>query len=323
MRSVQVTRLTGPSGVEVVEAEEPRRGDDDVLVEVRALGMSWPDLLQSRGQYQLKPEVPFQLGVDFAGVVREAPPHSGLDAGDRVACVLPYGGGADVVAVPQDAVFPLPSGVTFAKAAAVPMNYLTALFALGTRGQVRPGETVLVHGAAGGVGTATLQVARAYGARTIAVVSTEEKAELVRSLGADHAVLSDGFLGRVKEITEDRGVDVVVDVVGGDLMTDSLRALAPLGRLLVLGFTGGDIPTVKVNRLLLNNIDVRGVGWGAYAMAREGYLRRQWDELVPMIESGVVDPPVGTTYPVAEVAQALRDLEDRRVLGKTVLTFSS
>ena len=321
MRSVQVTRLEGPSGVEVVEAEEPRRGDDEVLVEVRALGMSWPDLLQSRGEYQLKPEVPFQLGVDSAGVVRDAPPHSGLDAGDRVACVLPYGGGADVVAVPVDTVFPLPDGVSLHKAAALPMNYLTALFALGTRGQVREGETVLVHGAAGGVGTATLQVARAYGARTIAVVSTEEKAELVRSLGADHAVLTDGFLERVKELTEDRGVDVVVDVVGGDLMTDSLRALAPLGRLLVLGFTGGQIPQVKVNRLLLNNIDVRGVGWGAYAMAREGYMRHQWDELVPMIEAGFVDPPVGTTRPVEEVGQALRDLEERRVLGKTVLTF--
>ena len=195
MRSVQVSRLEGPSGVEVVEAAEPTRGEDEVLVEVRALGMSWPDLLQSRGEYQLKPDLPFQLGVDFAGVVREAPAGSGLAAGDRVACVLPYGGGADLVAV----------------------HYLTAQFALEKRGQLREGETVLVHGAAGGVGTATLQVARGYGARTVAVVSTQEKADFVRSLGADHAVLTDGFLAAVKEITEGRGVDVVVDVVGGDL----------------------------------------------------------------------------------------------------------
>jgi NADPH2:quinone reductase len=321
MRSVQVTRLDGPSGVEVVEAPEPTRGDDEVLVEVRALGMSWPDLLQSRGEYQIKPELPFQLGVDFAGVVREAPDRSGLAAGDRVACVLPYGGGADLVAVHQDSVFPLPDGVSFTKAAALPMNYLTAQFALETRAQLREGETVLVHGAAGGVGTASLQVAHGYGARTIAVVSTEEKADFVRSLGADHAVLTDGFLGAVKEVTDGRGVDVVVDVVGGDLMTDSLRSLAPLGRLLVLGFTGGQIPQVKVNRLLLNNTDVRGVGWGAFAMTRAGYLRRQWDALLPMVESGVVDPPVGTTYPLAEVSRALGDLDQRRVLGKTVLTF--
>jgi len=321
MRSVQVVRLEGPSGVEVVEAAEPARGDGDVLVEVHALGVSWPDLLQSRGEYQIKPELPFQLGVDFAGVVREAPDGSEFSAGDRVACVLPYGGGADLVALGPDSVFPLPDGVSFEKAAALPMNYLTAQFALETRAQVRKGETVLVHGAAGGVGTACLQVAHGYGARTIAVVSTEEKADFVRGLGADEAVLVDGFLGSVKELTDGKGVDVVVDVVGGDLMTDSLRALGTQGRLLVVGFTAGRIPEVKVNRLLLNNTDIRGVGWGAFAMVRPGFMRAQWDALLPMLESGVVDPPVGTTYPVAQVAQALTDLDQRTVLGKTVLTL--
>jgi NADPH2:quinone reductase len=238
-----------------------------------------------------------------------------------VACCLPYGGGADLVAVPSDSVFPLPDGVTFSRAAALPMNYLTAQFALETRAQLRKGETVLVHGAAGGVGTASLQVARGLGARTVAVVSTQEKAALVRQLGADHVVLVEGFLAAVKELTDGVGVDVVVDVVGGDLFTDSLRALAPLGRLLVVGFTGGRIPEVKVNRLLLNNTDVRGVGWGAYAMARPGFMRAQWDALLPMITSGVIDPPVGRTYPVEQVASALSDMEQRAVLGKTVLTL--
>jgi NADPH:quinone reductase len=321
MRSVQVVRLEGPSGVEVREAPEPVRGDDEVLVEVHALGVSWPDLLQSRGQYQMRPDVPFQLGVDFAGVVLEAPPGSGFAPGDRVACCLPYGGGADLVAVPRDSVFPLPDGIGFEKAAALPMNYLTAQFALETRAGLREGETVLVHGAAGGVGTASLQVARGCGARTVAVVSTKEKAAFVRELGVDHVVLSEGFLSSVKELTDGVGVDVVVDVVGGDLFTDSLRALAPLGRLLVVGFTGGTIPEVKVNRLLLSNTDVRGVGWGAYAMARPGFMATQWESLLPMISSGVVDPPVGTTYPVEQVARALEDMDQRRVLGKTVLTL--
>jgi NADPH:quinone reductase len=321
MRSVQVVRLDGPLGVEVVEAAEPSPEPGEVLVEVHALGMSWPDLLQSRGEYQIRPELPFQLGVDFAGVVASAPDGSGFGTGDRVACVLPYGGGADLVAVDAGSVFPLPDGVDFVKAAALPMNYLTAQFALHTRAQLQPDETVLVHGAAGGVGTASLQVARGYGARTIAVVSTEAKAEFARRLGADHAVLTDGFLGAVKELTGGRGVDVVVDVVGGDLMTDSLRALAPLGRLLVVGFTGGAIPQVKVNRLLLGNLDVRGVGWGAFAMTRPGYLRSQWDELLPMLDAGVLDPPVPTTYPLEEVGRALADLEQRAVLGKTVLTL--
>ncbi|MGZ4457760.1 MAG: NADPH:quinone oxidoreductase family protein [Nocardioidaceae bacterium] len=319
MRAVQVARLDGPSGVEVVDVPEPDRGEREVLVDVHALGISWPDLLQTRGEYQLKPELPFQLGVDFAGVVREAPAGSGFGPGDRVACCLPYGGGAEVVALDQESVFPLPDTMSFEQGAALPMNYLTAQFALATRGQLGKGETVLVHGAAGGVGTATLQVAKGYGARTIAVVSTEEKAAVARAAGADEAVLVDGFLEATKRLTDGAGVDVVVDVVGGDLMTDSLRALAPLGRLLVVGFTAGAIPQVKVNRLLLNNIDVRGVGWGAFAMVRRGFMRGQWDELVPMMTAGVLAPPIGRTYPLDDVRSALVDMDQRRTLGKSVV----
>src|SRR3954453_18637645 len=170
MRSIQVSSLDGPSAVSVADVPEPEPGSDQVLVEVRAVGISWPDLLQTKGEYQLKPDLPFQLGVDFAGVVRAAPEGSEVRTGDRVACCLPYGGGADLVAVHRDSVFPLPDPVTFEKAAALPMNFLTAQFALRTRAQVREGETVLVHGASGGVGTASLQVAKGYGARTIAVV---------------------------------------------------------------------------------------------------------------------------------------------------------
>ncbi|MGZ4495212.1 MAG: NADPH:quinone oxidoreductase family protein [Nocardioides sp.] len=320
MRSVQVVELTGPKGVHVVEAPEPV-ADGQVVVEVHALGISWPDLLLSRGEYQLKPEVPFQLGVDFAGVVRSAPEGAHVTAGQRVAGCLPYGGGADVVALGADSVFPLPDELSFEQGAAIPMNYLTAHFALTTRGGVREGETVLVHGAAGGVGTATIQVAKGLGARTIAVVSTEEKAAVAKSAGADEAVLVDGFLDAVKALTGGAGVDVVMDVVGGELFTDSLRSLAPLGRLLVVGFTGGAIPQVKVNRLLLNNVDVRGVGWGAYAMLRPGYMRDQWAALEPMMASGVIAPPVGATYPVEEVSRALAEMEERKVLGKTVLTL--
>jgi NADPH:quinone reductase len=321
MRAVQVVRPEGPSGVEVVEVPEPTASEGRVLVDVHAVGVSFPDLLLSAGQYQLKPEPPFVLGVDFAGLVRQAPASSGFAAGDRVACVLPYGGGADVVALDAESVFPLPDAMSFEQGAALPMNYLTAQFALATRAALQEGETVLVHGAAGGVGTATVQVAKGYGARVIAVVSTEEKAEVARTAGADEAVLVDGFLPAVKELTGGVGVDVVVDVVGGDLMTDSLRSLAPLGRLLVVGFTAGAIPEVRVNRLLLNNIDVRGVGWGAYAMVRPGFMRRQWDQLVPMMESGVVAPPVGSTYALEDVRQALTDMAERRATGKLVLTL--
>ena len=302
MRAIQVTRL-------------------DTVGSVEALGVSFPDLLLTRGEYQLRPELPFILGVDVAGVVRDAPADSGFKTGDRVACVLPYGAGAEVLALHPDSVFPLPDAVSFEAGAALPMNYLTAQFALATRAGLRAGETVLVHGAAGGVGTATIQVARGYGARTIAVVSTEAKAEVARAAGADEVVMVDGFLAAAKELTDGDGVDVVVDVVGGDLMTDSLRALAPGGRLLVVGFTAGAIPTVKVNRLLLNNTDVRGVGWGAWAMARPGFMRAQWDELLPMLESKVVHPPVGRVYPLDETGAALADLAARRTVGKSVVRF--
>jgi len=324
MRAVRVNRLEGPAAITVEEIDEPSAEGPfgpQVLVDVKAVGISFPDLLLSRGEYQVKPELPFTLGVDFAGTIRSAPEGSGLEVGQRVAACLPYGGASEVVAVGPDSVFPLPDRLSFEQGAALPMNYLTAQMALDLRAGLREGETVLVHGAAGGVGTATLQVAKGMGARTIAVVSTEEKAEFARAAGADEAVLVDGFLASVKELTGGRGVDVVMDVVGGDLMTDSLRSLAPLGRLLVVGFTQGAIPEVRVNRLLLNNIDVRGVGWGAYAMVRPGFMHQQWEALVPMMESGVVTPPIGATYPMEDFGRALQEMDDRRTLGKTVLTF--
>lgn len=318
MRAAQVVTPTGPAAVEIRDVEEPTPGPDDVLVEVHRVGISFPDLLLSKGEYQLKPEPPFTLGVDFAGSVVTGP--EGFTPGDRVAGVLPHGGAAERVAVPGRFAFPLPDSVSYDAGAAIPMNYLTALFALSERGGLRSGETVLVHGAAGGVGTATIQVARGLGARTIAVVSTEEKGEVARAAGADEVVLLDGFKDAVTSLTAGRGVDVVMDVVGGPAFTDSLRLLAPLGRLLVVGFASGQgIPEVKVNRLLLNNVDVRGVGWGAYAMVRPGHMQEQWATLRPMLEDGTIDPPVGTTYPFEDFGSALTALEDRRVLGKAVV----
>jgi len=317
MRAIQVVTTTGPADIQVRDIPEPMPGPDDVLVEVHSVGVSFPDLLLSRGEYQMKPETPFSLGVDFAGVVVSGP---GFAPGDRVAGVGGWGGAAELVASPADATFALPDSISFDQGAALPMNYLTAQFALAERGQLKAGETVLVHGAAGGVGTATIQVAKGYGARSIAVVSTEEKAQVARDAGADEVVMVDGFKDAVKELTAGRGVDVVMDVVGGAVFMDSLRSLAPQGRLLVVGFAGGQgIPEVKVNRLLLNNVDVRGVGWGAYAMTRPGFMQSQWRELEPMLASGVVKPPVGATYAAEDFGQALVDMDERKTLGKSVV----
>src|SRR6478735_1431562 len=323
MRAVQVVTPTGPADVVVNDVPEPTPQPGEVLVEVHSVGVSFPDLLLSKGEYQLKPDPPFTLGVDFAGVVVSGPEGAlpdGFRPGQRVAGVAGYGNAADRVASPADTTFALPDNLSFDEGAALPMNYLTAHFALAERGNLREGETVLVHGAAGGVGTATIQVAKGYGARTIAVVSTAEKAAIPRDAGADDTVLLDGFRDAVKELTGGRGVDVIVDVVGGDVFTDSLRSLATQGRLLVVGFAAGQgIPEVKVNRLLLNNVDVRGVGWGAYAMMRPGYMQQQWAELLPMMESGVIKPPVGTTYALEDFGQALIDMEQRKTLGKSVV----
>ena len=321
MRAVQVLETTGPSGVRVVDVPEPVPGPGEVLVEVHAVGVSFPDLLLSQGLYQVKPEPPFTLGIDLAGVVISAPEGLvGIGPGARVAAVVLYGAAAERAVVPASAVFPLPDRTSYDEGAALPLNYLTALFALRERGQVREGETVLVHGAAGGVGTATLQIARALGVRTIAVVSSVEKAAFARATGADETVLRDGFKDAVATLTGGRGVDAVLDVVGGEAFTDSLRCLGEQGRMLVVGFASGEgIPEVKVNRLLLNNVDVRGVGWGAFAMTKPHYMREQWDLLLPMIESGVVSPPIGATYDVDGFGRALEDLAARRTLGKSVV----
>jgi NADPH2:quinone reductase len=236
-----------------------------------------------------------------------------------VAAFPGLGGFAELVVTAPALVFPIPDSMAFTTAAGIPMNYLTTHFALVRRARLQAGETVLVHGAAGGVGTAAIQLAKALGARVVAVVSTEEKGEVARAAGADDVVLADGFLGAVRELTGGRGVDVVVDPVGGDRFTDSLRSLATEGRLLVIGFTGGEIPTVRVNRLLLNNIAVVGVGWGAFALPRPGYAAEQWADLSPHLASGAIDPPVASAYPLPEAAKALMAMDERKAAGKLVL----
>lgn len=319
MRAAQITRLDGPSAVELVEVPEPTAGSGELLVDVHVAGVTFPEVLQSRGEYQIKPDVPFTPGSEVAGVVRIAPDGSGFAAGDRILGFPGLGGFAETVAVNAVMAFPLPDSVSFEAGAALPMNYFTMHFALARRGRLQAGETVLVQGAAGGIGTAAVQLAKAMGARVVAVTSTKEKGEVARRAGADDVVPADGFRDRVKELTGGRGVDVVVDPVGGDRFTDSLRCLAREGRLLVIGFTEGSIPTVKVNRLLLNNISVVGVGWGAFLLQDLGYLQEQWREVGPLLEAGKLDPVISGVHPLEDAAAALLELDERRALGKVLL----
>lgn len=320
MRAVQISRLDGPEAVQVVELDEPA-GDGAVVVDVYAAGVAFPDALLTRGLYQHKPGLPFVPGAEAAGVVRSAPAGAHVSAGDRVAALTMLSGGmAQTIALPREQVFALPDTVSFEAGAGLLFNDLTVHFALTQRGRLSDGETVLVHGAAGGIGTSALRLAPALGAaRTIAVVSTQDKADIARAAGATDVVLADGFKDAVREMTGGRGVDIVVDPVGGDRFTDSLRSLAPGGRLLVVGFTGGDIPTVKVNRLLLNNLDAVGVGWGAWAMSHPGYLAHQWSELQPLLAAGTIAAPQPEVYPLQRAAEAIAALENRSARGKVVL----
>ena len=320
MRAIQIARLDGPEAVELVDLDEPS-GEGAVLVDVHAAGVAFPDALQSRGLYQYKAELPFTPGAEVAGVVRSAPARAHVAAGDRVAGLMMLTGGmAEVVALQPERVFKLPDSVSFEAGAGLLFNDLTVHFALRERGRLQTGETVLVHGAAGGIGTSTLRLAPVFGAgRTIAVVSAEEKIDVAKAAGASDVVLAHGFKDAVKALTDGRGVDIVVDPVGGDRFTDSLRSLAPGGRLLVVGFTGGEIPTVKVNRLLLNNVDVVGVGWGAWTLSHPGYLAEQWAELEPLLASGRVPAPEPEVYPLERAGEAIASLENRTARGKVVL----
>ncbi|ORV66877.1 NADPH:quinone oxidoreductase family protein [Mycobacterium gastri] len=319
MRAIRVTRLDGPGAMEMAEIDEPV--GDGVVVDVYAAGAAFPDALLTRGRYQYRPEPPFVLGAEIAGVVRSAPEDAHVRAGDRVVgLTMLTGGMAEVALLSPDRVFKLPDNVSFEAGAGLLFNDLTVYFALSVRGRLQRGETVLVHGAAGGIGTSALRLAPVLGAsRTIAVVSTEEKAAIATAAGATDVVLAEGFKDAVKELTGGRGVDVVVDPVGGDRFTDSLRSLAPAGRLLVIGFTGGEIPTVKVNRLLLNNIDVVGVGWGAWAGTHPGALSEQWAALERLLSSGELPPPEPVVYPLERAGAAVASLENRTAKGKVVL----
>jgi NADPH:quinone reductase len=315
----KIVSLTGPAAVHWTQVEEPAT-DGGVVIDVVAAGVSFADLLQTTGAYQLKVPLPFTPGMDAAGTVRPARPELGLAAGQRVAVLLSYGCWQEVMSVPPERVLPLPDDLSLEAGAALPLNYLTGLFALVRRGRAQPGETLLVHGAAGGVGTAAIQLGRALGLRTIAVVGDQAKQRFAVRSGADHAVLASGWLDGVRELLGDRAVDLVLDPVGGDRVTDSLRSLGPEGRLLVLGFAAGEIPTVKVNRLLLGNTAVVGVASREFFDQRPEVVAELWARLLELRRTRrLPDPPV-QMFPFADARGALGVIARRQARGKVVLT---
>ena len=323
MRALVLNRTGGPEQLELTEVPEPEPEPGHLLIDARAAGVSFPDLLLTRGQYQLKPEPPFTPGVECAGVVREAPEASGFAPGERVMALTMLGTFAEVVRAPLAMCFPIPDGLDFEQAGGFVMNYHTAHFALARRGRLRAGETLLVHGAAGGVGTAAIQVGKGLGARVLAAVSDEQKAAVAHQAGADEVLDSGGdWVAATRETTAGRGADVIFDPVGGERLESSPRCLAPEGRLLVVGFAEGSIPSLAANRILLRNIDVVGVNWGGFLPVDPALPAATHAALAQMVADGHVAPIVGRSYPLGSAAQALADLDARRARGKLVLAIS-
>ncbi len=328
MRAAQLASFDGPAALRIVDLPEPGTEPPlvpgpGVVLEVKAVGLSFVDLLHTRGEYQMRPDLPFVLGSEVAGIVRSAPPGAPVAAGDRAAALCLLGGLAEVAVAPPHLTLPLPGGLDFAAGAGLFGNYQTAYFALVVRGRLRAGETVLVQGAAGGVGSATLQTAKGLGARTIAVVSSPEKEAAALGAGADHVVRASGEWRREVMAIADRGVDLVVDPVGGERFEESLRCLATGGRLVVVGFTSGSIPEIKVNRLLLRNVELIGAGLGEAIIGDPELARQIGAEIYRLAERGDVRPLVGSRFPLERAAEALASIDRREAIGKVVVEIDA
>lgn len=313
MRALILDEAGGPDSLRLGEWPEPEPIDGFATVDVSAAGVGFVDMLITKGEYQIKPPLPFVPGTELVGIRR--------DTGERVIASALFGGWSETVLTPLATTFAIPDSLADEPAAGFMINYQTAHLALARRGRLAPGETVLVHGASGGVGIASIQVAKALGAGSvIATGSTEAKRAAALAAGADQAIASDGeWIDEVKSATGGRGVDVVVDPVGGDMFDGSLRCMAPFGRLLVIGFAAGRIPEVKVNRLLLKHLDVVGVNWGGVIPVDPAIAQQAHADLMSWFEAGLLNPPAGPVFDLDHGADAVRFFEDRDSIGKPVI----
>lgn len=321
MKALLLERLDGPDGLRIAQAPSPEAGSGGVLIQVAAAGVCFPDLLMSHGDYQVQPELPAVLGIEVAGTVLDAPPDARWKVGDRVCASLDGGGFAEVAVASPERVFALPDGLDFVQGAALPVNFLTAVFALGRRGGLEAGEKLAVLGAGGGLGTALVAVGAARGARILAVVSSEEKGEIARRAGAEKVAVGPDWRAAALAWTDGEGVDVVADVVGGDATLEAVRATRPEGRVLILGFASGTVPAIAANRLLLRNVGLLGVGLGALASRDPNLFRECSTELKQVLHTGL-EPVVGEVFPLESGSDALRMIQDRSAGGKLVLSVS-
>lgn len=318
-------RLGAPDSNSVEEVREPAPSTGEVLIDVHYAGVNYPDLLVMRGEYQVRPELPFVPGAEGSGVVRAIGEDvTGVDVGDRVMFVSVVGAFAESIVVPEWQVTALPDHLSFELGAVVGMTYGTSYYALKQRARLAEGETLLVLGAAGGVGSAAVALGKSMGATVIAGASSETKRAFATRLGADSVVdyTGDDFRAQLKELTGGRGVDVVYDPVGGAYSELAFRSLGWDGRHLVVGFTAGDIARLPLNLPLLKSASLVGVFWGAWAARSPEESQSNYAEIFSMIESGVLTVPPATTWPLDGFVDALDEVEGRRVLGKVALQIS-
>jgi NADPH:quinone reductase len=322
MRAWQALEWCEPEAMQFNRVPVPMPGPSQVLIRNHAAALNFFDLLQIQGKYQAKLPLPFTPGAEVAGIVEAVGSGvTNVEEGDRVLALTNGGGYAEASIADSFRTFPIPAGMDFARAAATPIVYHTSCFALKQRANLRDGEWLLVHAAGSGVGMSAIQIGKALGARVIATAGEQRKLDFALQQGAEHAInySTPDWVDHVKEITERRGADVIYDPVGGDVFDLSTRCTAPEGRILVIGFAGGRIPTIQTNRLLLKNISVVGVFWGDYAKSRPWYVAETQTALEALYASGQILPVVGKRYPLEQAPAALRDLAERRVIGKAIL----
>jgi NADPH2:quinone reductase len=323
MRAVLCRALDGPVPLELADLPDPDPGACGVRIRVQAAGVNFADSLMLKGQYQERPPLPFTPGLEVAGEIDKvgAAVH-GLEPGQRVLALVDRGGFAEKVVARSDDVIPLPDGIDPVTAAGFAIAYGTAYGGLRWRAELRPGETVLVHGAGGGVGLTAVECGKAMGATVIATARGAEKLEVARRHGADHVLDSDAqdLRDQVKELTAGKGVDVVYDPVGGAMFDASLRCIAWEGRIVVIGFASGSMPQIPANILLVKNAAVLGFYWGSYRRHDPERLRAGFRELFAWHAEGRIRPHVSRTFSLAETAAAIRTLAERRSVGKVVVT---
>lgn len=326
MRAIIARELGPPENLVIEDVAPLSAGPGQVVVDNKAAAVNFPDLLVMEGKYQFRPPLPFSPGKEGAGIVKSVGEGvTGLKPGDRVMVQVEYGSYAQEIVAEESHCYPIPDGVSFEEAAAIGIAYQTAYFALVARAYVKEGQSVLVTGASGSVGLAAMQLAKAWGCTVIAGLTTMSKADLARENGADHVIdltggdLRNSIRDQVKAITG-AGVDIVIEIVGGEVFDGAIRALDFGGSIVVVGFTSGAIPSMKVNYTLLKNIAVTGVNWAEYRDRDPDWVQRVQTEIFEMVSGGKLHVPVQAVFPMERIVDACKVLSDRQVRGKVVIT---